>query len=186
MSQISASIGSHIPISIKDIYVPIRIWIENNLINLSSNTDISQITDNIYVGNISTGTNLELLKEKGITHIISALSHFSPPHPNDFEYLHIQCYDMEFQPIIMRFQESNIFIQNAIKGGGKVYIHCMCGVSRSITLTIAYLIRERTESITEILEDIRCYRPIANPNPGFMNQLEKFQKEVGSRDKLLF
>ena len=37
--------------------------------------------------NLKKSDSLEFLKEKGITHIISALSHFSPPHPNDFEYL---------------------------------------------------------------------------------------------------
>ncbi len=67
---------SIVPITLKNIYVPIRIWIENYIVNLDNNTDISKITENIYIGNISTGTNKKLLKENGITHVISALSHY--------------------------------------------------------------------------------------------------------------
>lgn len=177
---------SNIPITLKEIYVPIRIWLENNIINFASNTDISQITDNIFVGNISTGTNLELLKKMGITHIVSALSHFTAPFPDDFNYYHISIYDVEESNIGIHFLQCNHFIHNAIKNNGKVYIHCMCGVSRSITLTIAYLMTQRDNTVQELLEFIRTKRPIANPNPGFIKQLEEFYRNFSKLDRLLF
>ena len=179
---------ANVPIIFHDAYEAVRVWLENNVINFSSNTDISKITDAIYVGNMSTGTNLELLKSLGITHVISALSYFDPPHPNEFEYLSIFCHDWEFEPISLRFTESNAFIQDAIDQGGKVYIHCMSGISRSVTLAMAYLVtsfalEKSDRSVADILESIRERRLVANPNPGFIAQLEEFQKEIIERNK---
>ena len=174
---------ANVPIIVHDAYEAVRVWLENNIVNFSSNTNVSKITEAIYVGNMSTGTNLELLKSLGITHVVSALSCFDPPHPNEFEYLHIFCHDWEFEPISLRFTESNIFIQNAIDQGGKVYIHCMSGISRSVTLVMAYLVtslalEKSDRSIANILESVRERRLVANPNPGFIAQLEEHQKRI--------
>ena len=177
-----------VPIIFHDAYEALRIWLENNVINFSSNTNVSKIAEAIYVGNMSTGTNLKLLKSLGITHVISALSCFAPPHPKEFKYLHIFCHDWEFEPISLRFTESNIFIQNAIEQGGKVYIHCMSGISRSVTLVMAYLVtcyalEKRNKSIADILEGVRERRLVANPNPGFIAQLEAYQKRIAETGK---
>jgi len=179
---------ANVPIIFHDAYEAVRVWLENNVINFSSNTDISKITDAIYVGNMSTGTNLELLKSLGITHVISALSCFDPPHPKEFRYLCVFCHDWEFEPVSLRFTESNIFIQDAIDQGGKVYIHCMSGISRSVTLAMAYLVtsfalEKSDRSVADVLESIRERRLVANPNPGFIAQLEEFQKEIIERNK---
>ena len=177
-----------LPIIFHDVYEATRVLLENNVINFSSNTNVSQITDAIYVGNLSTGTNLQLLKGLGITHVISALSCFDPPYPNEFKYLAIFCHDCISEPISLRFNESNAFIRDATEHGGKVYIHCMSGISRSVTLAIAYLVtstapEETHRSIEDILEFIRERRPVANPNPGFIAQLKKFQKTIAERNE---
>lgn len=162
----------------KNIYIPIRLFLEGYVINLADNQDISQITPNLYVGNVSTATNRELLKETGITHIINILSHKFEPYPGDFEYLHVSAYDMPDQDLTYNFPLTNLFIRNALKHGGKVYIHCMMGVSRSVTILLAYLMTQTNKSINTILEDVRLTRPIANPNPGFITQLTSFRSNT--------
>lgn len=121
-------------------YVYIRLICEKYLYNFGSNNDISQINDHIYIGNYSTSTNLELLKKNGITHIITALSSFNPPFPNDFTYFHAAAYDDLNEDLICNFFGSNTFIHNAIVNKGKIYIHCMCGVSRSVAIALAYIL----------------------------------------------
>jgi dual specificity phosphatase 12 len=53
------------------------------------------------------------------------------------------------------------------------------GKSRSVTITIAYLLRQNPDlTVTSALALIRESRPIAEPNDGFMAQLELY-KEMG-------
>jgi hypothetical protein len=53
------------------------------------------------------------------------------------------------------------------------------GKSRSVTVMIAYLLRQHPElTVSSALELIRQSRPIAEPNDGFMAQLELY-KEMG-------
>lgn len=121
-------------------YVYSRLICEKYLYNFGYSDDISNINDFIYIGNNSTSTNKNLLKKHGITHILTALSSFNPTYPNDFEHEHICAYDDLNEDMTHNFQISNTFIRDAEMKGGKVYIHCMCGVSRSVTLALAYML----------------------------------------------
>ena len=47
--------------------------------------------------------------------------------------------DTEEEPIAERFQRTHDFIEDARTGGGRVLLHCHEGVSRSVTLAMAYL-----------------------------------------------
>jgi hypothetical protein len=123
-----------------DIYVYGRSFIENNYFNLSENDDFNLVYPNIYIGNYSTSTNQQLLKDLGITHIISVIPSFNPPFLDKFKYLHIEAYDDESQDMTQHFENSNEFISNCLNEGGKILIHCMVGKSRSITLFLAFLI----------------------------------------------
>ena len=169
---------SNVPLFVKNIYVPVRLFFENYIINLADNNDINEVADNLYVGNISTATNKELLQEKGITHIINILSQRFEPYPSDFEYMHIHAYDVINWTLIYNFQATNLFIRDALKDGGKVYIHCMCGVSRSVSVLLAYLMTQSTKSLDVLLKEVQSARPVANPNPGFITQLIEFRKLI--------
>jgi dual specificity phosphatase 12 len=53
------------------------------------------------------------------------------------------------------------------------------GKSRSVTIVMAYLLRQNSEhTVSSALELIRESRPIAEPNDGFMAQLELY-KDMG-------
>ena len=169
---------SNIPLFVKNIYVPVRLFFENYIINLADNNDINEVADNLYVGNISTATNKPLLKEKGITHIINILSQRFEPYPSDFEYMHIHAYDVVNWTLIYNFQATNLFIRDALKNGGKVYIHCMCGISRSVSVLLAYLMTQSSKSLDVLLREVQEARPVANPNRGFIDQLIEFRKII--------
>ncbi len=47
--------------------------------------------------------------------------------------------DMPQQNLIQYFEEAIQFIRDVKKIGGKVFVHCFAGVSRSATIVIAYL-----------------------------------------------
>ena len=63
--------------------------------------------------------------------------------------------------------------QSAHAGGGRVLLHCSQGVSRSATLAIAYLMWQRAAAFDEVLAAVKAVRGVANPNIGFICQVEQ-------------
>ena len=125
---------------IDDIWATTRVYIENNLFNLSDNQDIHMIFPNLYISNYSTTTNKELLKSLSINTIITALPTFNPPYPELFNYIHVPLYDDTTETISQHFNDVISILQDKIKNNDKVLIHCMVGRSRSVTLGLAFLI----------------------------------------------
>lgn len=123
-----------------DLYSYGRVFIENNYINLSDNDDFTLVYPNLYIGNYSTSTNLELLKNLKISNIISVIPSFNPPFPEQFNYLHIEAYDDELQNMTQHFERTNEYIKKCLNEGGRILLHCMAGRSRSITVLIAFII----------------------------------------------
>ena len=67
--------------------------------------------------------------------------------------------------------------------GGKTLVHCMYGISRSVSICVAYLMRYqeligRNSKLTveEAVSYIRGRRCFAKPNRGFMAQLLSYEK----------
>ena len=69
------------------------------------------------------------------------------------------------------------FIASALGAGGRVLVACEAGVSRSAAVVVAHLMREEgCEAPVEArLADIQRVHPPAEPNEGFMTQLELFR-----------
>lgn len=171
--------------NIVDLYTAPRIWIEQNLVNLGDVEDISHITDHIYISGISATTNLDILKARGITHILSLIS--SPlPHqfPDDFEYHQFNVYDHEDFDLLQMMPLIARYINNVILEGGTILVHCMVGASRSVSAVMAYMIFVKFQNMTvdELLAMIKQERSIANPNPGFMLQLYKYDYMINNRN----
>jgi hypothetical protein len=72
-------------------------------------------------------------------------------------------------------------IHRTIANGDAVLVQCDMGISRSITIVMAYLLwsaahdaRSQFPSVDNLLEFIRTTRPIAHPNDGFMARLREY------------
>ena len=57
-------------------------------------------------------------------------------------------------------------------------------MSRSVTIVVAYLMLKKGMSVSSALAYVKKCRPIAQPNYGFMRQLEEFgvQLEASRKD----
>lgn len=67
----------------------------------------------------------------------------------------VQAHDEKRFPIYRNFEESTKFIDDALKKGGIVYVHCQQGISRSATLIIAYLMMKKSMSAKEAVRTVR-------------------------------
>ncbi len=66
------------------------------------------------------------------------------------------------------FYDAIFFISQAKAEGGKVYVHCVQGISRSATICLAYLIFEKKLTYNDGLSYLTSRRQVANPNMTFM------------------
>jgi len=55
-----------------------------------------------------------------------------------------------------------------------IIVHCLAGVSRSVSLVIAYFIKHKRLSFAETYDLIKSRRRVIHPNDGFVKQLKKF------------
>jgi dual specificity protein phosphatase 1B len=132
----------------------------------------------LYIGNAEFAANKDLLTSLGITHIINAAQEIPDYHKGDnrFQYMHLKMDDIPQENSSRFFDVSKKFIDGALQGGGNVLIHCAMGISRSVTILMYYLMTTLGIQADEALAMVRRCRPIANPNPGFMNQLNGLGK----------
>ena len=84
--------------------------------------------------------------------------------------------DVPHENLVPHLDNATLFIHEAVSSGGKVFVHCMAGVSRSATVLAAYLIRFHGLSPDEAIALLIERRPIVNPNPGFRKQLEDYHR----------
>jgi hypothetical protein len=149
---------------------------------LSTNFNTNEIVPNLYIGDIASAYNKDELKQLGVTHIVTAILGVDPIFPKDFVYKNIPLRDIPGEHIDVHFLKSNEFISKAISSGGKVFVHCMCGVSRSATLVAAYLMYEYGLTCDAAVKLLQRKRACVDPNGGFRQQLESFQNLLQGQD----
>ncbi|KAJ7113823.1 protein-tyrosine phosphatase-like protein [Mycena epipterygia] len=147
--------------------------------------DITEILPNLFLGSLPGARNLELLRRKGITHIISvmipgpAVAHREPHTEEDdgFHRMIIPVQDWPDEELLTQFKVTNAFIDN-VRGtaGAGVLVHCQQGVSRSATIVAAYLMASHppTPTSAAAIAFLRARRPQVQPNSGFVDQLAMY------------
>lgn len=134
---------------------------------------MTKVLPGLYLGNFIDAKDPDQLGRNKITHIISI--HESPqPLMQGITYLRIPVADNPEVPIKKHFKECINFIHCCRLNGGNCLVHCFAGISRSTTIVTAYVMTVTGLGWREVLEAIKSTRPIANPNPGFRQQLEEF------------
>lgn len=136
----------------------------------------------IHLGGISSLFNKEKLKDIGITHILTAILGVGKQYTKDeFATLNLKVRDVEWEKLSKEFDKAVEFIKECHNSGGKVYVHCMCGVSRSSTLVAAYLIKEKGMTAEDAINHLHDCRNKVNPNEGFRQQLQYYESECNKQ-----
>jgi len=62
-----------------------------------------------------------------------------------------------------------------------VLVHCLAGISRSVTVTVAYLMHSLDLSLSDAYDHVKRCKPDVSPNFSFMGQLMDFERSLRSR-----
>ena len=81
----------------------------------------------MFAGSQDVAHERDLMKSKGVTHIINAATGISNYYPEDFKYKRLDICDTPEQEIQSLFESCIAFIDEAIGSGGAVYVHCNAG-----------------------------------------------------------
>eukprot|EP00026_Physarum_polycephalum_P011610 Phypoly_transcript_11846.p1 GENE.Phypoly_transcript_11846~~Phypoly_transcript_11846.p1 ORF type:complete len:382 (+),score=92.33 Phypoly_transcript_11846:158-1147(+) len=137
----------------------------------------NEVFPGLYVGDVWAAYNLEQLKQRNITHVVTVVMGLEPPFPGDFKYLNVHVRDVEDETIFEHFEEVVKFIDEG-RATGNVFLHCLRGVSRSGTIAAAYVIHQKRVPAEEAILFLREKRSIIDPNPGFIRQLNNYYKLI--------
>lgn len=73
----------------------------------------------------------------------------------------------EHDDIVRRFDDAAAQINEWLRAGKRVLVHCFAGISRSVTAVVWYFVRYEGKTWDEAMEIIRASRTAARPNIRF-------------------
>lgn len=132
---------------------------------------IDAIQPGLYLGDLISAKKAVLLEERHITHIVSVCNTDDVHYAPNIKRLQVSAADSPSQNLLDEFPQTTRFIEDALDSGGRVFVHCEQGISRSPTVVAAYLMKAERLHTVEALAYIRKRRPIIDPNAGFIKQL---------------
>lgn len=137
---------------------------------------MTQIDNNLWIGNVSDASNEQSLKENKITHILCCAEEFK--YPPGFLYITGNvAAKWHYLPIVddvadsnteAQFREGAKKIDDWIESGHSVIIHCYAGISRSVSTVIAYYMLHKGWSYDIAYLHIKSRRKQMNPHPNFV------------------
>ncbi|KAI4466347.1 dual specificity protein phosphatase 12 family member [Holotrichia oblita] len=144
---------------------------------------IDIIEKNLYLGGLSAARDIKTLKCYKITHILtidtSPLPNYITTKLKQLNTKFIRLSDYPKEDLLSHLDSCISFINDGVYKG-KVLVHCFCGISRSASVIIAYMMRKYSLSYDEALRTVKSKRGIVFPNYGFICQL-KLYEEMGFR-----
>ncbi|KAL8619751.1 hypothetical protein ACOMHN_025837 [Nucella lapillus] len=139
----------------------------------------------LYLGNERDAAALESLRRHNITYVLNVTAHV-PQHwqAHGIRYKRIPASDSGQQNLKQYFEEAIEFIDDARQQGANVLIHCHAGVSRSATITIAYLLKHTRLAMGDAYKFVKAKRGIISPNFNFLGQLLEFEQDLNQGNAL--
>lgn len=140
-----------------------------------------RITDNIYLGNVSSVEAVTKLEALGITAVLNMAGPVALKHKTvqayeslGIRYKRITADDEHDYPLLRNhWEEAHDYIKSSTKNGkDKCVIHCVAGINRSALIVAAYYMLTTQTPVLETVKHIRKQRGnVALSNEGFQQQL---------------
>jgi protein-tyrosine phosphatase len=147
----------------------------DNIIIYSKRPVFDHIIDNIYLGDIEAIKDIICMEDMDIVINASNSRNLEDPSKKYHQF------DIHDRPSYKIYGDIDRFdaIMEQIEPQQKVFIHCMNGISRSVTLVLYYLMQYKNMTLKSAYEFLSSRREqYTSPNFGFFKQLRRLEKDI--------
>ncbi|XP_056195964.1 dual specificity protein phosphatase 12 isoform X1 [Falco biarmicus] len=128
----------------------------------------------LYVGGAESCSSPEALAAAGVVAVLTVDAE-EPPAVPGVRAMHVRARDEPGADLLSRLDECAAFLGAARAGGGAALVRCQAGLSRSVAVAAAYLMKTEGLGWEEAYAAVRAAKPDAEVNPGFQAQLKLYE-----------
>jgi len=143
---------------------------------------MTKVHSNLYIGNWENANDEAELKSKGITHILSVISHQSSVEW--VERKQRAMHDKGRSNIEEVLDEVFEFMEEGQKGNNNLLVHCQLGQNRSAVVIIGFLMRKEKKTLHRAHRELRKLRPIVQVNVDYAKQLLELELKLFGKNTI--
>ncbi|XP_036091728.1 dual specificity phosphatase 28 isoform X2 [Rousettus aegyptiacus] len=144
----------------------------------------AHVAPSLFLGNARAAAAPELLARAGVTLCVNVSRQQPGPRAPGVAELRVPVFDDPAEDLLAHLEPTCAAMEDAVRAGGACLVYCKNGRSRSAAVCTAYLMRHRGLSLAQAFQTVKSARPVAEPNPGFWSQLQKYEEDLHSRSRL--
>ncbi|KAG1443638.1 hypothetical protein G6F56_010600 [Rhizopus delemar] len=135
-----------------------------------------KILPHLYLGSERNTFDLDYLKRVDvILNVAAEVTPYEYMHQSVIEY-HKLNWEHNQNNLSIELQKAIDIIDKARSAGQNILVHCQCGVARSATVIIAYVMKSKHLSMQEAYEQVKILSPAISPNLGLLFQLREYEQ----------
>jgi protein-tyrosine phosphatase len=140
---------------------------------------IQKVAHNIYLGGYLAACDKRLLDRERISHVLKMFNAEDDGYiyHDGIKYMVVDASDIPGYDMYSHMDSCVDYIRDSV-GAGNILVHCHAGISRSSTMVIAYLMREKGMSFVDAFAAVKKIRPQVQPNAGFIRQLRRYEMDL--------
>lgn len=129
----------------------------------------------LYLGTKNNAHNMFELNTMNIEFIINAACEVDNKFYDFFEYIKLSWDDVPECDILKDLDIVVDKMNSIINQKKSVLVHCKAGISRSVSIIIAYLIKYENMKYTSAYDYVKSKKKYIHPNDGFISQLKLYE-----------
>ena len=139
----------------------------------------TEILPHLYLSCRKGASNRQGLEQRSISRILNVTKEVSEyQHLEGFTCCQIAVEDKHEVNMLEYLPKAFAFIEEARVANEKVLVHCHAGMSRSVTVVLAYLMKYQGYSLNNAYDYVKQRKSNISPNFSFMEQLLQFESSL--------
>jgi len=134
---------------------------------------VSRVTEYLYLGDVCAAHSLATMRRHGITTIVNMCLNCPDALDTLIETKRFGIRDAVDEDLTRVLEPAIQYIEGKIRAGGRVFLHCKAGVSRSGAIAVGYIMYKNQWSYAQALSYVQSVRAVVQPNEGFVKTLQK-------------